>query len=189
MSTFSRVAADLDEPEAGPPPFGDVARLDRTARRVAAALLGMIVVVIAVIVFMPGPPDATGQAELQQFLAKGHRHGLPLWIDFDLVQNLSNVVMFLPIGLLGALALYRRNYLIVLYAGLASGLIELVQLVLLPDRVASWQDLRANSIGAFLGLLCAAPALRRRRKRRRRYLQGRRSARDSTPRTARGDRL
>lgn len=189
MTSSSRVADDLDGTPTTARATADPGRLDRPARRLAATLLCVILIVIAVIVFWPGPPDAGGQAELLLFLARGHRHGLPEWIDFDLVQNLSNVVMFAPIGLLGALALYRRNYLIVLYAGLASSLIELVQLVLLPDRVASWLDITANTIGAFLGLLCAVPALRRRRKRRRRYLQGRRSAADSQRRAARAARL
>ena len=186
--TSTRVAGDLGGP-AATGPAADPSRLDRRARRLAGVLLGVILVVIAVIVFWPGPPDPNGQTALREYLDTGHRHGLPRWIDYNLVQNSSNVLMFVPIGLLGALALYRRNYLIVLYAGLASGLIELVQLVLLPDRVASWQDMAANTIGAFLGLLCALPALRRRRRRRRRYLQGRRSAADSPRRAARAARL
>ena len=187
--TSIRVADDLGGPPRSARAPGDPGRLDRRSRRIAAVLLCVILMVIAVIVFWPGPPDANGQTGLRLYLDKGHRHGLPRWIDYDLVQNLSNVVMFVPIGLLGALALYRRNYLIVIYAGLASGLIELVQLVLLPSRVASWQDITANSVGAFVGLLCATPALRRRRKRRRRYLQGRRSAADSPRRAARAARL
>lgn len=187
--TSIRVAADFGGPTQSARAPGDPGRLDRRARRIAAVLLCVILLVIAVIVFWPGPPDANGQTALRLYLAKGHRHGLPRWIDYDLVQNLSNVVMFVPIGVLGALALYRRNYLIVVYASLASGLIEFVQLVLLPDRVASWQDITANTAGAFVGLLCAIPALRRRRKRRRQYLQGRRSAADSPRRAARVARL
>ena len=187
--TWTPLADDLD----GAPPTAaapaEPGRLDRRARRAAGVLLGVILVVIAVIVFWPGPPDPNGQVALRVYLERGHRHGLPRWVDYDLVQNLSNVVMFVPIGVLGALALYRRNYLIVLYAAVASGLIELVQLVLLPHRVASWQDITANTVGAFLGLLCAVPALRRRRKRRKRYLQGRRSAADSPRRAARAARL
>jgi hypothetical protein len=185
MSFPSRV----DDGPAATPRAPAPARLDVRSRRVAGALLCLILLGIAVIVFWPGPPDPNGQTALRVYLATGHRHGLPAWIDYDLVQNLSNVAMFVPIGLLGALALYRRNYLVVLYAGLASGLIELVQLVLLPSRVASWQDITANTLGAFVGLLCAVPALRRRYRRRRRYRQGLRSAADSPRRAARTARL
>jgi VanZ family protein len=186
--TATRIADELGGSTASAPTSGDPGRLDRRARRLAGVLLGIILVVVAVIVFWPGPPDRNGQVALRGFLNYAHWHGLPRRIDYNLIQNLSNVVMFVPIGLLGALALYRRNYLIVIYAGLTSGLIESVQLIL-PDRVSSWQDITANSIGAFLGLLCAIPALRRRYKRRRRYLQGRRSAADSPRRAARVARL
>ena len=187
--TATRVAGDFGGPTSTPPTPVDPGRLDRRTRRLAGVLLCVIVAVVVVIVFWPGPPDPNGQVALRKYLNYAHWHGLPRWISYDLLQNLSNVVMFLPIGLLGALALYRRNYLIVLYAALASGLIELVQLTLLPNRVASWQDVSANTLGAFVGLLCAVPALRRRRKRRRRYLQGRRSAADSARRAARAARF
>lgn len=181
----------LDDAPGGAPTVpapADPGRIDRPARRLAGVLLCLILLVIAVIVFWPGPPDPHGQTALRLYLDRGHRAGLPRRIDYDLVQNLANVVMFVPIGLLGALALYRRNYLIVIYAGFASSLIELVQLVLLPDRVASWQDITANTVGAFVGLLCAVPALRRRRRRRRRLVIGRRSAADSPRRAARAAR-
>jgi VanZ family protein len=186
--TATRIADDLGSSAAGARGPGDPGRLDRRARRIAGVLLCVILLIIAVIVFWPGPPDADGQTALRRYLNYAHWHGLPRRIDYNLVQNLANVAMFLPIGLLGALALYRRNYLVVIYAGLASGLIESVQLIL-PDRVSSWQDITANTAGAFLGLLCAIPALRRRYKRRRQFLQGRRSAADSPRRAARAARL
>jgi VanZ family protein len=167
----------------------DPSRLDRAARRVATALLVLIVVVVAVIVFWPGPPDPAGQGALESYLRHPELHGLPRWITFNLVQNLANVVMFLPLGLLGSLALRRRNYLVVLFAASASGLIELTQLLLLPHRVASLEDVLANTTGALLGLLLSIPALRRRRKRRDVYRLGRRRAVDSQRRAARAARL
>jgi glycopeptide antibiotics resistance protein len=167
----------------------DSALLDRRARRTAGVLLALIVITVAVIVFMPGPPDAGGQDALKAYLFRAHRHGLPLWINFDLIQNLANVVMFAPVGLLGSLALRRRNYLIVLIAALFSGLIEGTQLFLLPDRVASWADIAANTVGALIGFGLSVPALRRRQQRRHRYAHGRRSAADSPRRAARASRL
>ena len=105
------------------------------------------------------------------------------------METLANVVMFVPIGLLGSLALRRRNILIVFYAALASGLIEVVQFLLLPGRVSSWQDIGANTAGALIGFLVSVPALRRRLRRRRRYRQGLRGAKDSARRAARAARL
>lgn len=167
----------------------DPTRLDRTARRTAGALLVLLLLVVALIVFWPGPPDPGGQSALASYLRHPERHGLPRWVTFDLVQNLANVAMFVPLGLLGSLALRRHNYLVVVYAAAASGLIEFVQLVLLPHRVSSLQDVLANTVGASLGLLLAVPALLRRRRRRRLYALGRRRAVDSPRRAARAARL
>src|ERR1700712_1204781 len=185
--------SDSDTLTASAAPFprapGDPALLDRTARRVAALLLAVMVAAVVVIVFTPGPPDPNGQQDLHRYLEQAHVNGLPYWISYDLVQDLSNVVMFIPLGLLGSLALRRHNYLVVLAAACASGFIELVQLVLLPDRVASLQDVLCNTIGAFLGFLLSIPALRRRRHRRDRYVQGRQAAGDSRRRGSRTARL
>ena len=184
VTSFSRLAGDLDGLAAsGPAP--DPTRLDARARRLAGALLCLMLVAVAVIVFWPGPPDAAGQGALQLFLSRNHRHGLPGWINFSLVENAANVVMFLPIGLLGSLARRRRNFLVVIYAAVASGLIELIQLILLPDRVSSWQDIAANTAGALIGFLLSLPALRRRWRRRRRLRLGTRGAGDSARRAAR----
>jgi VanZ family protein len=185
MTTYSSTST---APGGGAPPRPerrDPMRLDRQARRAASVLLAVIIAVIAVIVFWPGPPDPSGQNALEHFLYLAHANGLPRRITFNLVQNLANVAMFLPLGLLGSLALRRRNYLVVLYGALASGLIELTQLLLLPDRVASMQDVLSNTAGVLIGFLLSIPALRRRLRRRRRYLQGRRAAADSPRRAAR----
>jgi len=162
----------------------DPSRLDRAHRRWATALLFLFALGIAVVVGWPGPPDPGGQSSLKSYLSHGPAHGLPAWITFSLVESLANVLMFLPVGLLGSLAMRRRNYLVVPFAAAASGLIEMVQLIALPSRVASLQDVRANAIGALLGFLLSIPSLRRRRRSRRRYLQGRRSAADSGRRAA-----
>ncbi len=187
MTAHTDPTGDREAPEQVATP-ADPARLDRGARHTAALLLALIVVVIVFIVFWPGPPDPSGQLALFRFLHQAHANGLPRWISFDLVQNLANVVMFVPLGLLGSLALKRRNYLVVVAAALGSGLIELGQLIFLPDRVASLQDVLSNTIGAFIGLLISIPTLRRRRRRRKQYEQGRRGAMDSRRQAARAAR-
>ncbi len=177
------------QPRTGRPVNADPTRLDRAARRTAAVLLLVIAATVMIIVFTPGPPDPSGQDALHVYLHRAHLNGLPTWIDFNLIQNLANVVLFIPLGFLGSLAQRRRNYLVVLAAAGASGLIELIQLVLLPDRVASLQDVLCNTIGALIGFLLSIPALRRRRHRRQLYLQGRRAATDSRRRVSRTARL
>ena len=88
-------------------------------------LLTSVIAVVVVIVFWPGPPDPGGQDALHRYLAQAHANGLPYWISFNLIQNLANVVMFIPLGLLGSLALRRHNYLVVPAAAAGSALIEL----------------------------------------------------------------
>jgi VanZ family protein len=189
--TGARAAVDPSpvRPEAIGSTPADPTRLDRGARRTAVVLLLLIAATVAIIVFTPGPPDPGGQDSLHLYLDRAHLSGLPSWIDFSFIQNLANVVLFIPLGFLGSLALRRRNYLVVLAAAGASGLIELVQLILLPDRVASLQDVLCNTIGALIGFLLSIPALRRRRQRRRRYVQGRQAASDSRRRVSRTARL
>ena len=140
----------------------------------ATVLLIAVLVVIAVVVFTPGPPDAAGQHDLWWFFYRAHEHGLPGWISFELVETSSNIAMFAPIGLLGALALRRHTWLVVVAAAALSGLIELGQSMFLPERVASLPDVLANTGGALLGWLIALPWIRRHRRIRVSASQGRR---------------
>lgn len=188
MTSYGAIATPATGGEPPRTSPGDPTRLDLPARRSAFVLLILIAAAVAVIVFWPGPPDPEGQSALQRYLERGHADGLPGWITFDFVQNLANVAMFLPVGLLGSLSLRRRNLAVVFYAAAASSLIELIQFVLLPARFASPTDVACNTAGAALGFLLSLPALARRARRRRRYLRGRRSAADSKRRTARAAR-
>ena len=92
------------DPASGPDALGqravvvDPARLDRAARHTAAVLLTSVIAVVVVIVFWPGPPDPSGQDALHRYLAQAHANGLPYWISFNLIQNLANLVMFIPLG-------------------------------------------------------------------------------------------
>jgi VanZ family protein len=166
----------------------DPSRLDAPVRHIATVLLVVISGVVLLIVLTPGPPDPHGQEYLHRYLDRAHTQGLPSWIDFGMVEGAANVLLFIPLGLLGALSMRRRNYLVVPAAAAVSGLLELAQLALPPDRVASVHDVLANTLGALVGLLLAVPALRQRRRRRRRYLHGRRAAGDSRRQVARAAR-
>lgn len=128
---------------------------------VARLLLIATVIAVAIIVFTPGPPDADGQQRLAQWLRAVHRTWMPVWVTFGLIEFASNVVMFLPLGLFGALALRARRYLVVPACVALSGLVELVQWAGLPDRDGSWRDILANTVGALVGYLVALALLRR----------------------------
>ncbi len=141
----------------------------RRLRIWSAIALVVFVVVVAVITLWPGPPDPDGQLALRAFLEQAHRHGLPLWITFGKIEFGSNVLMFVPIGLFGALALPRHRWLIVLAAMLASAAIETIQAMALPLRYGSLRDVTSNTLGALVGYLLAVAviALMRRRAERR----------------------
>lgn len=91
-----------------------------------------------------------------RFLAFVHRHGVPQWFGYSQLDFSANIVMVIPLGFFAALALPRNKRWIpaVALPGLSAA-IELAQHFFLPGRVASLQDVIANSTGAWIGLAVA----------------------------------
>jgi hypothetical protein len=79
--------------------------------------------------------------------------GVPVRLtDPSVVEYALNVALFVPLGFLCALIFKRVPLAMWMMLGMAlSGLLELLQLDLLPDRSASARDFTANTIGMFLG--------------------------------------
>jgi glycopeptide antibiotics resistance protein len=92
--------------------------------------------------------------------------GLPRFVTYGVVEFGANILMFLPLGLLVALALPRWLlwFSPLLCASLSLG-IELCQALLLPHRFASILDVAANTLGAILGTLVAIVIVKRVRRR------------------------
>ncbi|MTD16990.1 hypothetical protein GIS00_23935 [Nakamurella sp. YIM 132087] len=162
-----------------------VADPNRTARRCCTVLLLLVLAFIGWIVLKPGPPAGVAQLGLRGYLWHGGRHGLPSWVSFDFVESLANVIMFVPLGLFGALAVPRMQWLVWPACTALSGVIETLQALLLPGRYGMVEDVVVNSLGALIGVLLAVPVLVSRRRRYRRAAAGRRSAKDRVPRSAR----
>ena len=131
----------------------------------SAGLLVAFLAAIAVITVTPGPPDAIGQRDLIAFLARAHTQGLPQWVTFGKLEFGANVLMFVPIGLFGALALSRARWLIVPAAVAMSAVIEAVQAAGLPARDGTARDVIANGVGALIGYLVATVVLAERHRR------------------------
>lgn len=110
------------------------------------------VVYLAALLYLVWEPDASTPGGVVVVLADVlARWGLPGALR--IVEFGLNVLLFVPLSLLGAFALDRWDTRFWLFAGLGGTVvIELVQGLLLPMRSASGSDLVANTAGAVVGL-------------------------------------
>ncbi|GAA2002615.1 VanZ family protein [Microbacterium ulmi] len=119
-----------------------IARLLRDPR----AWLVVYAVVLAFIAFWPTPVDR----DAKPFLAM-ITDAVP-WLTYDVIEFTSNVLLFVPLGVLLALVLRGRWWLVVVIALVVAAAIEMGQWMLLPARTPSLADVIANVAGAVVGL-------------------------------------
>ena len=131
-----------------------------TTRGVAGGLAVLYVLFLAFTVFWPSAEYATGTVDVAtDFL---HSLGAPGWITDSWMEFLANIVLFIPLSLLGSVLLDRWGWRFWLGAGFAaSACIELAQLIFLGGRSPTLLDVLANTLGAVAGALIAV-ALRTR---------------------------
>lgn len=94
------------------------------------------------------------------------------WFTYERTEFLANIAMFVPVGMLAALWLPRRWWILGAFVAvvLSTG-IEAAQALYLPDRVADPRDVLSNGLGGLLGATLVGfvrsllPAPRRRRLR------------------------
>ncbi len=94
------------------------------------------------------------------------------WFTYERTEFLANIAMFVPVGMLAALWLPRRWWILgaLVAVALSTG-IEVAQAVYLPYRVADPRDVLSNGLGGLLGATLVGlvrsllPAPRRRRLR------------------------
>ncbi|MEQ4518944.1 VanZ family protein [Pseudarthrobacter sp. B907] len=131
--------------------------------RVASWGLTVYLAVLAGVALWPQPVDRPVADLLQRALRALHRRGIPGWVDYALVESVSNVLLFVPLGALVAWIIGRGYWWVGAAAGLlTSCVIELAQFLFLPARVPTLADVLANTLGALLGALLALPIMRRR---------------------------
>ncbi|MHA7281102.1 VanZ family protein [Arthrobacter sp. MDT2-2] len=117
-----------------------------------AGLCAAWLVAVAFIVLWPTPVDADAAGILRRGLEFLYRHGFPSFITYNVVEFTSNVLMFVPFGLFWfILAPHRWRWWGVTAGCALSALIEVTQLVLLPQRFATPYDVLANTLGALAG--------------------------------------
>ena len=123
-------------------------------------LLAMLVP-LAFIAFWPSPVDQPLQGRLAAVLKFLHRHGIPLWFNYQFVEASANVALFVPLGMASSLAFPPwRLWRIGVFGLFISCCMELGQLLFLHDRFPSLLDLVTNTSGAVIGALLAAAALK-----------------------------
>lgn len=135
-------------------------------RRWRAILVAMLVP-LGLVAFWPSPVDRPIHGELATLLRFLYAHGIPTWFNYRFVEASANVALFVPLGVVASLAFPdKRWWQIGAFGLIVSGLMELGQLLFLPDRSATLQDLVTNTVGALIGAWLAGAGRRRSRARR-----------------------
>lgn len=136
-------------------------------------LTGGYVVFVGWLTLTPQPLDADDRALILRVLAALHRRGYVEWLNYDRLEFLANIALFVPIGMFFLLLLGARRWWLVAIGAMAlTAFIESAQ-HRIPGRFPDDRDLFANSLGGLIGIVAALiltlpGTLRRRRRERRR---------------------
>ncbi|ALO67769.1 hypothetical protein AS189_16400 [Arthrobacter alpinus] len=124
--------------------------MNKPLHRITVALAAAYLLAVILIVFWPTPVDRPAAGALHEVLSWLYRHGVPRFINYNVVEFSANIVMFIPLGIIASS--YFKNAVVgVILGALSSCLIELGQALMLPDRYATGLDVLANTMGAGLG--------------------------------------
>ena len=124
-------------------------------------VLGSFLTFLALVGFWPSPVDQPVQGQIAGFLVLIHTLGVPAWIGYGFVEASANVTLFVPLGVLAALAFPTKPWWQIGALGLlVSGCMELGQLLFLPSRFPSPLDLATNTAGCLMGFLLVAHFVR-----------------------------
>ncbi|MDJ0347984.1 VanZ family protein [Cryobacterium sp. PH29-G1] len=130
-------------------------------RRAALWIALAYLVALSLIAFWPTPVDRGAHESISSVVFWLHEHGVPAWLGYNTIEFGANIALFIPVGLLiVVLAGSHRWWFGPLIGTLVSCAIELGQLVFLPERFATVNDVVANGLGASLGTLLALGLLR-----------------------------
>lgn len=124
------------------------------ARRWAAILLAAYLALAVLALLAPRPIDLGFTPWLRWLIAFAQQHGLPGWLDYDVVEYTAHVVLLVPIGILSVVAIGRRLAWLALMAAVGLGAaLEYGTSVAHGDDGASGLDLWLNALGVLLGAL------------------------------------
>lgn len=136
-----------------PPPRPSTSRARVTF---AITLLCVYAAIVLVMTMWPTPITQGREAAVDKVIKVVSRSDVFNWFGYSAFEFLANAAMFFPLGFLVGLALARRFAWtgILLVPAFSAG-IEATQMLLISDRYGTVQDVVANSIGGWLGLLVA----------------------------------
>jgi VanZ family protein len=137
-------------------------------RRVGAAIGLVYAALLAVIAFQPMPVGRSVYPFIIRSVTRLRDLGAPDWVSYASVEFGANILLFVPLGAVVVLFVGPRRWWWGVLAGfVVSAGIEIGQLLFLSHRVATVNDVVANTGGALLGAALAAlvvlPITRRRR--------------------------
>ena len=123
-----------------------------TRRHLVLGITAVYAVVLLYVAFWPTPVDRPVDGTLNSVLGHLHGWGAPSWVDYGFVQFTANVVLFAPLALILDSIWRTPPWRIFLFGVGASATIELLQLLLSPQRFATLNDVLANSLGTLVGI-------------------------------------
>lgn len=132
---------------------------------------GGYLVFVAWLTLTPQPIGPDQQQFIQRVLDALHRRGYAETLDYEGLEFLANIALFVPIGMFLLLLFGAGGWWLAAIGSFAmTAVIETVQQQI-PGRVSDERDLIANTIGALIGIVIALiltlPATLRRRERKR----------------------
>jgi glycopeptide antibiotics resistance protein len=133
---------------------------------------GAYLVFVAWLTLTPQPIGPDQVRLIRRVLDALHRRGYAESLDYDRLEFLANIALFVPVGVFALLLVGAGAWWLALLAPVALTVgIETAQIGI-PGRVPDRRDLIANTmggiLGVFVGLVLTLPATLRRRRRRRR---------------------
>ena len=124
--------------------------------RFVSILTAVYVLFVLAVTLNPKTVDNGLDRYIDKALNQLHAHGIPDFVDYDFLEFTSNIAFFVPVGfLLGLLVPFRAWWLPPFLGAALSTFVELFQKLFLPGRVASLQDVLANTAGAVIGTIIA----------------------------------
>jgi glycopeptide antibiotics resistance protein len=130
-------------------------------RRAALWVSLAYLIALTLIAFWPTPVDRDAHGSISSVVVWLHAHGVPTWLNYAVIEFSANIALFVPVGLLVVMLVgAHRWWLGPLIGAVVSSAIELGQLVFLPERFATVNDVVANTLGAVLGTVLTVGLLR-----------------------------